>query len=168
MVGELVSYKRPDLAVRAFNKMGRKLVVIGGGEMLGDIRRLAGPTVSVLGPQPFDVLREHYARCRALIFPGEEDFGMVPVEAMASGRPVLAYARGGALETVVPGSTGAFFAQQSEEAIIAAVQDFQDKDIDSQSIAAHARNFGRELFMQKMRTSIDHLITNGSAMRGLN
>jgi glycosyltransferase involved in cell wall biosynthesis len=168
MVGELVSYKRPDLAVRAFNKMGRKLVVIGGGEMLGDIRRLAGPTVSVLGPQPFDVLREHYARCRALIFPGEEDFGMVPVEAMASGRPVLAYARGGALETVVPGSTGAFFAQQSEEAIIAAVQDFQDKDVDSQSIAAHARNFGRELFMQKMRTSIDHLITNGSAVRGPN
>jgi glycosyltransferase involved in cell wall biosynthesis len=165
MVGELVSYKRPDLAVRAFNKMRRRLVVIGGGEMLQDIRRLAGPTITVLGPQPFDVLREHYAKCRALIFPGEEDFGMVPVEAMASGRPVLAYARGGALETVVAGVTGAFFAQQSEEAIIAAVQGFQDKDVDPQKIAAHARNFGRELFMQKMRMSIDQLTADGPSQR---
>ena len=88
MVGELVSYKRPDLAVQAFNEMKRDLIVIGGGEMLDDIRRLAGPTVKVLGSQPFDVLKRHYARCRALIFPGEEDFGMVPVEAMAVRRPV--------------------------------------------------------------------------------
>ncbi|MDH6263514.1 glycosyltransferase [Bradyrhizobium sp. BR13661] len=157
MVGELVSYKRPDLAVRAFNRMGRKLVVIGGGEMLNEIRRLAGPTVTVLGQQPFDVLREHYAKCRALIFPGEEDFGMVPVEAMASGRPVLAYARGGALETIVEGTSGAFFTQQSEEAIIAAVEDFRDQDVDSKKIAAHARNFSRELFMEKMRMSIDQV-----------
>ncbi|MCK1404973.1 glycosyltransferase [Bradyrhizobium sp. 76] len=158
MVGELVSYKRPDLAVRAFNKMGRKLIVIGGGEMLDEIRRLAGPTVTVLGPQPFDVLRHHYARCRALIFPGEEDFGMVPVEAMASGRPVLAYARGGALETVVPGLSGAFFTEQTQEAIIATVNGFQDQDVDSQKIVAHAQSFGPEHFTTKMRASIDQLI----------
>jgi glycosyltransferase involved in cell wall biosynthesis len=163
MVGELVSYKRPDLAVRAFNKMGRKLIVIGGGEMLDEIRRLAGPTVTVLGPQPFDVLRKSYARCRALIFPGEEDFGMVPVEAMASGRPVLAYARGGALETVIPGVTGAFFKEQTEEAIIASVTGFQDMDVDSEKIAMHARNFGPEHFTTKMRASIDQLIQDRSA-----
>ncbi|WP_164173676.1 glycosyltransferase, partial [Stenotrophomonas maltophilia] len=85
MAGELVGYKRPDLAVEAFNRSGRKLVVIGGGEMLGELRRLAKPNVRILGSQPFGVLKDHYARCRALIFPGEEDFGIVPVEAMASG-----------------------------------------------------------------------------------
>jgi glycosyltransferase involved in cell wall biosynthesis len=158
MVGELVSYKRPDLAVRAFNEMKLKLVVIGGGEMLKEVRRLAGPTVTIMGSQPFDVLRHHYARCRALIFPGEEDFGMVPVEAMASGRPVIAYARGGALETVVSGLTGAFFEEQTVEAITAAVQSLQDKTVDSQGIAAHAQQFGRDQFLQRMRASIDQLM----------
>lgn len=105
MVGELVRYKRPDIAVRAFNATKRRLVVIGGGEMLAELRALAGPTVQVLGSQPFAALRHHYARARALIFPGEEDFGIVPVEAMASGRPVIAYGRGGATETVVAGRT---------------------------------------------------------------
>jgi glycosyltransferase involved in cell wall biosynthesis len=159
MVGELVSYKRPDLAIRAFNEMKLKLVVIGGGEMLKEVRRLAGPTVNVMGPQSFDVLRHHYARCRALIFPGEEDFGMVPVEAMASGRPVLAYARGGALETVVPGLTGAFFSEQTVEAITATVLGFQDENVNSLSIATHARQFGRDQFLRKMSASIDQLMS---------
>ena len=109
MVGELVAYKRPELAVQAFNQMKARLVVIGGGEMLAKMRRLAGPTVSVLGPRPFADLRYHYARCRALIFPGEEDFGIVPVEAMASGTPVIAYGRGGAVETVIPTLSGILF-----------------------------------------------------------
>src|SRR4030088_1018531 len=112
MAGELVSYKRPDLAVQAFNEMKLKLVVIGGGEMLDEIRSLAGPAVTVLGTQPFDVLKQHYAQCRALIFPGEEDFGMVPVEAMASGRPVVAFGRGGAAETVAGGVSGGVFGGQ--------------------------------------------------------
>jgi glycosyltransferase involved in cell wall biosynthesis len=106
MVGELVPYKRPELAVEAFNRMRVNLVVIGGGEMLDQIQRLAGPTVTVLGPRPLNDLRYHYARCQALIFPGEEDFGIVLVEAMASGRPVIAYGSGGATETVRPGVTG--------------------------------------------------------------
>jgi len=160
MAGELVSYKRPDLAIRAFNEMKLKLVVIGGGEMLDDIRRLAGPTVTVLGPQPFDVLKQHYARCRALIFPGEEDFGMVPVEAMASGRPVVAYGRGGATETVVDGVSGVFFAKQTSEAISSAVKRLADLEIDPARIAAHASQFGREPFFQKMRTHIDGLLAN--------
>ncbi len=158
MAGELVSYKRPDLAVRAFNEMGLKLVVIGGGEMLGEIRRLAGPNVTVLGPQPFEVLKEHYAKCRALIFPGEEDFGMVPGEAMASGRPVVAFGRGGATETVCAGLSGVFFAEQSVEAISAAVKDLANIQIDSGKIVEHARQFGRDRFFQKMRAHIDGLL----------
>jgi glycosyltransferase involved in cell wall biosynthesis len=158
MAGELVSYKRPDLAVRAFNEMGLKLVVIGGGEMLDEIRRLAGPTVTVLGAQPFDVLKQHYARCRALIFPGEEDFGMVPVEAMASGRPVVAFGRGGATETVEKGLSGIFFAEQTVEAISSAVKSLAGIEIDPEKIAAHAKQFGRDQFFQKMRTHIDNLL----------
>jgi glycosyltransferase involved in cell wall biosynthesis len=158
MAGELVSYKRPDLAVQAFNEMKLKLVVIGGGEMLDEIRRLAGPTVRVLGSQPFDVLKQHYARCRALIFPGEEDFGMVPVEAMASGRPVVAFGRGGATETVATGVSGVFFAEQSVEAITSAVRSLADIAIDPEKIVAHANQFGREQFFQKMRAHIDGLL----------
>jgi glycosyltransferase involved in cell wall biosynthesis len=158
MAGELVSYKRPDLAVRAFNKMKLKLVVIGGGEMLDEVRRLAGSTVTIMGSQPFEILKQHYARCRALIFPGEEDFGMVPVEAMASGRPVVAFGRGGATETVVEGSSGVFFAEQTVEAIISAVKRLGALEIDPVKIAAHAGQFGREQFFQKMRTHIDDLL----------
>jgi glycosyltransferase involved in cell wall biosynthesis len=159
MAGELVSYKRPDFAVRAFNEMKLKLLVIGGGEMLDEIRRLAGPTVTVLGSQPFDVLKRHYARCRALIFPGEEDFGMVPVEAMASGRPVIAFGRGGATETVVNGVSGVFFAEQTVEAISSAVKTLSAIEIDPEKIAAHASQFGRDHFFQKIRTHIDGLLT---------
>jgi glycosyltransferase involved in cell wall biosynthesis len=158
MAGELVSYKRPDLAVRAFNEMKLKLVVIGGGEMLDEICRLAGPTVTVLGSQPFDVLKQHYARCQALIFPGEEDFGMVPVEAMASGRPVVAFGQGGATETVAKGVSGVFFAEQTVEAISSAVRSLAGIEIDSEKIAAHASQFGRDQFFQKMRKHIDTLL----------
>jgi glycosyltransferase involved in cell wall biosynthesis len=158
MAGELVSYKRPDLAVRAFNEMKLKLVVIGGGEMLEEIRRLAGPTVTVMGSQPFEVLKQHYARCRALIFPGEEDFGMVPVEAMASGRPVVAFGRGGATETVADGVTGVFFAEQTVEAIVSSVKRLTALDLDPAKIAAHASQFGRDPFFAKMRAHIDRLL----------
>ena len=158
MAGELVSYKRPDLAVCAFNEMKLKLVVIGGGDMLAEIRRLAGPTVTVLGSQAFEVLKQHYARCRALIFPGEEDFGMVPVEAMASGRPVVAFGRGGATETVAKDVSGVFFAEQSVEAISSAVGSLANIEIDPKKIAAHAAQFGRDQFFQRMRAHIDGLL----------
>jgi glycosyltransferase involved in cell wall biosynthesis len=158
MAGELVSYKRPDLAVRAFNELKLKLVVIGGGDMLGEVRRLAGPTVTVLGAQPFDVLRSHYARCRALIFPGEEDFGMVPVEAMASGRPVIAFGRGGAVETVAKGLSGVFFPEQTIESISLAVKELGKIEIDPAKIVAHAERFGKDHFFRKMREHIDRLL----------
>jgi len=145
--------------------MGLKLVVIGGGEMLDELRRIAGPTVTVMGTQPFDVLKQHYARCRALIFPGEEDFGMVPVEAMASGRPVVAFGRGGATETVVEGLSGTFFAEQTVEAISSAVRRLAEFAIDPERIAAHAHQFGREQFFRKMRGHIDGLLAARAGTR---
>jgi glycosyltransferase involved in cell wall biosynthesis len=158
MVGELVPYKRPEIAVEAFNKMGARLIVIGGGELLDQLRRLAGPTVTILGPRPFDELRHHYARCQALIFPGEEDFGIVPVEAMASGRPVIAYGRGGATETVVPEVTGTFFNEQSVDALIAAVEGFRSADFDPTRIVAHSHRFSRQRFIEAMTRQIDQLL----------
>ena len=154
MVGELVRYKRPDIAVRAFNASKRRLVVIGGGEMLDELRALAGPTVQILGSQPFAVLRHHYARALGLIFPGEEDFGIVPVEAMASGRPVIAYGRGGATETVVDGRTGVFFDEQSEDALIDAVARLEGLALDPAEIALHARQFNPARFERQMRQAV--------------
>jgi glycosyltransferase involved in cell wall biosynthesis len=163
MAGELVSYKRPDLAVRAFNDMKLNLVVIGGGEMLDEIKALAGPTVTVLGQQPFDELKQHYARCQALVFPGEEDFGMVPVEAMASGRPVVAFGKGGATETVEAGVSGIFFTEQTVEAICTAVRSLASIPLDPADIARRAQRFGRDQFFKEFRAHIDGLMTKRSA-----
>lgn len=158
MAGELVAYKRPDLAVQAFNQIGRKLVVIGGGEMLNELKRIAGPNVTVMGSQPFEVLRHHYMHCRALIFPGEEDFGMVPVEAMAAGRPVIAFGKGGATETVVPGLSGVFFQAQEVEQIRSAILQLDDIEIDPAKISSHAARFGKQAFFDGFRSHIDQLL----------
>jgi glycosyltransferase involved in cell wall biosynthesis len=155
MVGELVAYKRPELAVEAFNRSGKQLVVIGGGAMLKVLRAMAKPNVKILGPQPFDTLRHYYARCRALIFPGEEDFGIVPVEAMASGRPVIAYGKGGALETVVEGLSGIFMQDQSADAILDACNRLEAMSFDPAEIVAHAKKFSAERFDRQMKALID-------------
>jgi glycosyltransferase involved in cell wall biosynthesis len=154
MVGELVGYKRPDLAVEAFNQMKAKLVVIGGGEMLEHLKRIAGPTVTVLGAQPFDSLRHHYARCKGLIFPGEEDFGIVPVEAMASGRPVIAFGKGGATETVVNNKTGVFFGTQTIEALIDAVERMEQLDFNPADAVSRAADFRRDVFVDRFRNYV--------------
>jgi glycosyltransferase involved in cell wall biosynthesis len=164
MVGELVRYKRPELAVEAFNRSGKKLVVIGGGEMLARIRALAKPNVSVLGPQPFDVLKRHYAQCRALVFPGEEDFGIVPVEAMASGRPVIAFGRGGATESVVDGVSGVFFERQTVEHILEAVERCESLRLDPQAIVAQANNFSADRFASQMKTFVDACLADFHAV----
>jgi glycosyltransferase involved in cell wall biosynthesis len=121
-VGQMTPYKRADLAVDAFNVLGLPLLMVGGGPMAGDLRRRAGRNITIIARMDFDELRAAYASCRALIFTPEEDFGMIPVEAMASGRPVLAYGRGGALETVEAGRSGAFFAEQTVQSIIDGVR----------------------------------------------
>ena len=116
--GELAPYKRPDLAVEAFRKLGLPLLVIGGSEkQRARLAKTAPDNVTFMGKVPFDTLKHHLARCKALVFPGEEDFGIVPVEAMASGRPVIAYGRGGALDTVVDGRTGMLFKDQSVDGL---------------------------------------------------
>jgi len=163
MVGELVAYKRPDLAVAAFNAMRKPLVVIGGGEMLRKIREMAGETVTVLGPQPFATLRHYYATCQGLIFPGEEDFGIVPVEVMASGRPVVALGRGGATETVANMETGIFFQEQSPEAIADAVERFAAIDWDPARIVAHARQFHTDEFKCRFLDKVNRSLVELSA-----
>lgn len=148
--GEFVGYKRFDIAVDAFTKLGKPLVVIGDGEQAKDLRKRAGKNVKFLGRVPFSQLKEHFARCRALVFPGEEDFGMVPVEVMASGRPVIAYGRGGALDTVRHGETGALFHDQSVDGLIEAVERFESMRFDQAAIQTHARSFGLGPFRQKV------------------
>jgi glycosyltransferase involved in cell wall biosynthesis len=160
MVGELVPYKRPELAIEAFNRSGKKLVVIGGGEMLARLRALAKPNVALLGAQPFDALKRHYARCRALVFPGEEDFGIVPVEAMASGRPVIAFGRGGATESVVDGRTGVFFLRQTVEDIIEAVERCEALQLDPQTIVARASEFSADRFASQMKAFVDERLAD--------
>jgi glycosyltransferase involved in cell wall biosynthesis len=159
--GELAPYKRPDLAIEAFRRLGRPLVVIGGPEKLR--RKLAAgapENIRFLGNVPFDTLREYLARSRALIFPGEEDFGIVPVEAMASGRPVIAFGRGGALDTVVEGETGLFFHDQSAEGLAEAVERFEASGIeqaDPLRIATHARGFDEAAFRRGIAASLARL-----------
>jgi glycosyltransferase involved in cell wall biosynthesis len=157
VVGQLVGYKRTGLAVEAFNRMGKPLIVIGEGADLEPLRAKAKPNVTLLGRQPFSVMQDHFARCKALIFPGEEDFGIVPVEAMASGRPVIAFRKGGALETVVDGTTGLFFDKQTPEAIIAAVEEFEQMQdrFSVEQIVEHAQKFGRARFQQNMKNFIE-------------
>jgi glycosyltransferase involved in cell wall biosynthesis len=160
MVGQLVGYKRTGLAVEAFNRMGKPLVVIGEGADLEPLKAKAKANVTILGRQPFSVIRDYYARCKALIFPGEEDFGIVPVEAMASGRPVIAFHKGGALETVIDGVTGLFFDEQTPEAIVEAVNRFEQvqHQFSVEKIVAHAQKFGRDRFQMEMKQLIEHWI----------
>lgn len=158
IVGELVRYKRMDLAIAAFNRMNKKLIVIGGGESLHHLRKMAGPTVAVLGQQPLEVLRRHYSRCRALVFPGEEDFGIVPVEAMASGRPVIAFKRGGVAETVVEGESGVFFEEQSVESLVHAVEAFETMSFSPERIRLNALRFSADLFRRNMEAVVAEVL----------
>lgn len=149
--GQLVRYKRPDVMVEAFNRLGEPLIVIGDGEMLSSLRRQAASNISFLGRQSFEVLRDHFARCRALVFPGVEDFGIVPVEAMASGAPVIALGQGGALETIVDGQTGVLYHDGSAQGLVEAVRKFrqQEAGFDVSVIRAHASSFSLERFRRE-------------------
>lgn len=156
-VGELVSYKRVDLLIDAFNENGRKLVIIGDGGERDALEKRATGNIVFHGRATFDELREHYARCRALLFPGVEDFGIVPLEAMASGRPVIAYARGGALETVKDGVSGIFFDRSDSASVNAAIERFEteiEQTLDVEAIVLHAKDFGKERFRQKIEREL--------------
>jgi glycosyltransferase involved in cell wall biosynthesis len=141
LVGRLVPYRRIDLLIEAFNKMKRPLRIAGSGRDRARLESLAGPTVEFLGYVPNHDLPPLLAKCRAFMFPGEEDFGIAPIQAMAAGRPVIAYAAGGALETVEPGVTGALFAEQSVAAIIQVVEGFDTNSVNPERIREHAEQF---------------------------
>ncbi|MEM7332419.1 MAG: glycosyltransferase [Chloroflexota bacterium] len=155
IVGRLVPYRRIDLLIEAFKKMKRPLLIAGSGRDRERLEAMASDTVKFLGYVPDEDLPDLIARCKAFMFPGEEDFGIAPIQAMAAGRPVIAYAGGGALETIIPGKTGALFAQQTVGDIIQAVESFDSNSVNSGEIQQHASQFDKAVFKQKMRQFID-------------
>ncbi len=164
VVSRLREYKRIDVAVLAFNELGLPLKIIGSGSDQAKLKAMSSENIEFLGRIDDEELAGYYKRAKALIYTGEEDFGMIPVEAKASGRPVIAYGKGGVLETVVDyvrGETsnnyitGKFFYSQDKDALIEAVQNFNSKDFNAQKIRAHALKFDKETFKKNMREFID-------------
>jgi glycosyltransferase involved in cell wall biosynthesis len=147
-IGQMTPYKRADLAVEAFNRLGLPLLMVGDGEMAAELRRKAGPNIRFIERLDLRGLQNAYATARALIFTAEEDFGIVPVEAMASGRPVIAYGKGGALDSVVPHVSGMFFDRQTPESLIMAVEAFERwlPDFDPAAAVAQAQKFAPRHF----------------------
>ncbi len=146
ILSRLISYKKLDLAIEACKKLNRRLIVIGEGPDRKRLERLAGKQTEFLGRQPDQVVTRYASRCRALLFPGEEDFGMVPLEINASGRPVIAYGAGGATETVVDGETGIFFDEQTVESLIAAIEEFESRLWNRRLMRKHAEKFDTQVF----------------------
>lgn len=155
LVGRLVPYRNIDILIQAFNKMQRPLLITGSGRDRERLEAMAGPTIQFLGYVPDDELPDLFARCRAFMWPGEEDFGIAPVQAMASGRPVIAYAAGGALETVLAGQTGAFFKEQTVAAIIDAVETFDTNSVDPGFLRLHAEQFDTAVFKRQISQFVE-------------
>ena len=156
-VGQLVPYKRPDLAVEAFNRSGLPLTIVGRGSMGRMLRKSAGPNIRFVERMDFNDLRRAYARSKALIMTAEEDFGITPVEAMASGRPVIAYGKGGVLDSVTPGKTGVFFDRQDPEALVDAVSNMEAflRHFDPAEAVESARRFSPEQFDRKINALVN-------------
>lgn len=154
IVSALVPYKRLDLAVRVYNRLGYPLKVVGTGTEYDALRRIARPNIEFLGWQSDEANRELYRRCRCLVFPGEEDFGIVPVEAQACGRPIVAYGRGGLLETVVENQTGVFFREQTEKSLLVAIETCAGRGWDSSVIRKNAERFAPQVFIDGMDRNI--------------
>lgn len=176
VVGRLVDYKRIDLAVKACSVLGRELRIIGKGDQSKKLQRLAGPNVRFLGHADDNTVRESYAHCRALLFPGEEDFGIVPVEAQAFGRPVIAFGRGGSLETVIGfdahsedqpvTSTGLFFAEQSTDSLVDAILRFEsiETQFSPEFIRSNVMRFDVSRFKTEMNDFVDDCLAEHSLL----
>ena len=167
MVTALVPYKRVDQAVAAFADLGKPLRIIGSGPMAGRLRRAAPPNVTFLGWESDQAVRDHYRRCRALVFPGEEDFGMVPLEAMACGTPVIAYGAGGATETVLDprggaadGPTGVLYGPQTPDTLSQAVRRFEaiEGGFEPARLVSWAGHFGHKRFLTQFKDAAGRII----------
>jgi glycosyltransferase involved in cell wall biosynthesis len=163
VVSRLAAYKRVDIAIEAFNQLKLPLKVVGTGPDLRRLQEMAGPNIQFLGAASEEDLRDYYARCRCLVFPGQEDFGLVPLEAHASGKPVIAFAAGGALETVIGAgcaeadksdATGLFFGRQTPDAMVNAVKQFEKLAFDPERIRERALQFDKAHFMKRIRSFI--------------
>jgi len=155
LVARFLPYKKIDLAIKAFNKLGWPLKIIGDGPKNKQLRKMAKANVEFVGLVPEKKLRDYYVRCRALIFPQEEDFGIVAVEAMAAGRPVIAYEAGGALEIVKEGETGIFFKEQTVDSLVAALRSFKIEKFSPQAIREQALKFDKEIFKNKIKEFVE-------------
>jgi glycosyltransferase involved in cell wall biosynthesis len=156
-LGQLVPYKRVDIAVEAFNRLGKPLVIVGDGPSSKSLQKLAGPNIRFRGRLPRAEIVDLLANCAGLVFPGEEDFGIVPLEAMMSGRPVVAYAAGGALDTVRHGVTGVLFPEQTPDSLAEGILHLEAtrETFRPEAIRAHALRFGKDVFKSAMRATID-------------
>jgi len=159
VASRLLPYKRVDLAIAACLTLQAPLVVMGDGPDLGRLRRLAGSATRFVGRVDDAERRRLFGHARAVIVPGVEDFGLVPIEAAASGRPTVAFAAGGALETVVEGETGIFFREPTADALAAALRAISQRSFDRSALAAHALRFSPERFRRDMRALIDRYRT---------
>jgi glycosyltransferase involved in cell wall biosynthesis len=146
VLSRLMPYKRIDLAIEACKRANRRLLVIGDGPDRGRLEKLADDRIEFLGRQPDSIVNYYAARCRALLFPGEEDFGMAPLEVNAAGRPVIAFRGGGAVETVVEGVTGVFFDQQNSLSLAQAIEEFEGLKWRQEDLRHHAEKFDRNVF----------------------
>jgi glycosyltransferase involved in cell wall biosynthesis len=155
-MSRLVPYKRIDLVVEAFSHLpDKKLCVIGDGPEMNKIKRLAGRNVEILGYQSDSQVKDYLARAKALIFAAEEDFGIIPVEAQAAGTPVIAFGKGGALETVIEGETGLFFSEQTVKSIIEAIEKFEKLSFNPERICQQAHRFNAERFKQEFKQFVE-------------
>jgi glycosyltransferase involved in cell wall biosynthesis len=154
-VGRLIPYKRVDLAIEACNRLGLPLKIAGRGRDLERLKSLAGPTIEFLGYVPDAELPDLFARAKAFIFPGLEDFGITPVQSQAAGRPVIAFQGGGALDTVIAGKTGEFFPEQTVEALVKVLEKFDASAYNPMDCRAHALKFDRSVFNQQLSAYIE-------------
>lgn len=157
IVSGLVPNKRISLAVEAFNRSGKALRIVGSGPLLRRLRRMARPNVQFLGWQPDDEVRRLYQTARGLVFPGHEDFGLVPVEAQACGCPVIAYGEGGVTESVVAGETGVFFQDRTPDALREAVEVLEKSPLEEGKMIQNAKHFSRDRFWSEWRQCLGEL-----------
>lgn len=155
VVSRLVPYKRIELAIKACNGLKRKLTIVGTGTKMQNLIRLAGPTIHFVGKLTQAELVMYYQKCRALLFPQEEDFGISAIEAQAAGKPVIAYNKGGAREIILTGKTGIFFSQQKTSSLIKAIQRFETMQFDTQECKKNAQRFDKKRFIKEFSSKVE-------------